>query len=184
MRVFAALPLPPAVVGALHSALAPVRRAHPGLRWVTPGGFHVTLHFFGEVSEPGVAALLQALDDPALRTAAIPARLGNAGQFPPRGNPRVLWVGLERGEPEMRSYWSVFEEKISALGWTPDKRGFSAHITVARAGNSAIAGWDRSIEVPRTDFSVEECVLFQSILGRAGAQYVPLKTIPLGRGQG
>jgi 2'-5' RNA ligase len=144
----------------------------------------VTLHFFGEVPEPGVAALQHVLDDPDLRVAAVSARLGKAGQFPPRGAPRVLWVGLDRGEAELRSYWSLFEEKIAPLGWTPDERGFSAHITVARAGNSGIAGWDGSMEVPRTDFLMEECVLFQSVLGRAGAQYVSLKKISLKKGQG
>lgn len=183
MRVFAALPLPSAVVSSLDSVLAPARRAFPGLRWVSAGGFHVTLHFFGEVSEAGVAALHRVFDDPDLQVPAIPARLGKIGQFPPRGNPRVLWVGLERGEPEMRAYWSLFEKKISPLGWTPDERGFSAHITVARAGKSAIAGGDTIVEIPGTDFFVEECVLFQSILGRDGAQYVPLKKISLERGQ-
>jgi 2'-5' RNA ligase len=184
VRVFAALPLPSAVVGSLDSALAPARRAYQGLRWVSASGFHMTLHFFGEVSEEDVAALTQVLDDPDLRVPAIPARLGKIGQFPPRGNPRVLWVGLERGEEEMRAYGSLFEKKISPLGWTPDERGFSAHITVARAGKSPFAGWNSSVEIPRTDFFMEECVLFQSILGRDGAQYVPLKKISLERGHG
>jgi 2'-5' RNA ligase len=167
VRVFAALPLPAA-----------------GLRWVSAGGFHMTLHFFGEVTDAGVAALLQVCDDPELRAPAIPMRLGKIGQFPPRGNPRVLWVGLEHGEAEARAYWSLFEKKISPLGWSPDERGFSAHITVARAGRSAITGWDAVVEIPGTDFLMEECVLFQSILGQAGAQYVPLKKISLVRGHG
>jgi 2'-5' RNA ligase len=184
LRVFAALPLPPAVVGSLDSALAPARRAYTGLRWVSAGGFHLTLHFFGEVTEPGVAALRQVFDDPDLRVPAIPARLGKIGQFPPRGKPRVLWVGLARGEPEMRAYWTLLEKRIAPLGWTADERGFSAHITVARAGKSAVAGGDVMVEIPGTDFFVEECVLFQSILGRDGAQYVPLKKISLERGPG
>jgi 2'-5' RNA ligase len=172
------------VAGLLDSALAPARRACPGLRWVSAVGFHVTLHFFGEVPEAGVAALQHVFDDPGLRVPAIPMRLGRIGQFPPRGNPRVLWVGLERGEAEIRAYGSLFEKKISPLGWTPDERGFSAHITIARAGRTAAAAWDGDLEMPGTDFLMEECVLFQSILGRAGAQYVPLKRITLERGQG
>jgi 2'-5' RNA ligase len=142
----------------------------------------MTLHFFGEVPAPGVASLQQVLDDPDLRVPAILLRLGRTGQFPPRGHPRVLWVGLERGEADVREYWSLFERKISPLGWAPDGRGFSAHITVARAGNSAVPGWDEAVEIPQADFFVEECVLFQSVLGRAGAQYVPLKKIVLERG--
>lgn len=184
MRVFAALPLPPAVADPLDSALAPARLSNPGLRWVSPAGFHVTLHFFGEIPAPGVAALQQVFDDAELRVPAIPTRLGRIGQFPPRGNPRVLWVGLERGEAEIRAYWDLFEKKISPLGWTPDARGFSAHVTIARAGHSAAPGLDADLEMPRIDFLIEECVLFQSILGRAGAHYVPLKKITLERGRG
>lgn len=182
MRVFAALPLPPAVAGTLDSALAPARLSRPGLRWVSPAGFHVTLHFFGEVPEPGVTALQRVFDDAELRVPAIPTRLGRIGQFPPKGNPRVLWVGLERGEAEMRVYWDLFQKKISPLGWTPDARGFSAHITIARAGRTA-ASWDADLDMPRMDFLMEDCVLFQSILGPAGAQYVPLKKITLVKGQ-
>jgi 2'-5' RNA ligase len=184
VRVFAALPLPAAAAGLLDSALAPARRACPELRWVSPAGFHVTLHFFGEVAEEGVAALQHAFDDPDLRVPAIQIRLGGIGQFPERGNPRVLWVGLERGEADIRAYWDLFEKKVSPLGWTPDARGFSAHITIARAGRSAAAAPDGHLEMPRADFLMEECVLFQSILGRGGAEYVPLKKIALERGRG
>ncbi len=184
MRVFAALPLPAAVAGLLDSALAPARRARPELRWVSSTGFHVTLHFFGDVSEEGIAALRRAFEDPELHAPAIPTRLGKVGQFPPRGNPRVLWVGLERGEAEIRVYWSLFEKKITALGWTPDERGFSAHITIARAGRARSAALNPDPEIPTTDFLTEECVLFQSILGPGGAHYVPLEKITLKRGQG
>jgi RNA 2',3'-cyclic 3'-phosphodiesterase len=183
VRVFAALPLPPAVAGPLDSALAPARLANPGLRWVSADGFHVTLHFFGDVPEAGVAALQRVFDDAELRVPAIPTRLGRIGQFPPRGNPRVLWVGLARGEAETRAYWELFERKVYPLGWTPDARGFSAHITVARAGRSTAAAWDADLEMPGMDFLMQECVLFQSILGHAGAHYVPLKKITLERGQ-
>ena len=184
MRVFAALPLPMAAAGLLDSALAPGRRACPELRWVPPAGFHLTLHFFGKVPEAGVTALRQVFDDPDLSVPAFSTRLGKIGQFPPRGNPRVLWVGLERGEAQIRAYWNLFERKIFPLGWTPDERGFSAHVTIARAGRAGAAAWNADLETPPADFFMEECVLFQSILGRAGAEYIPLKKITLARGQG
>jgi 2'-5' RNA ligase len=171
-------------VSSLEAALAPARRTTPDLRWVSAGGFHVTLHFFGEVPEPGVAALQRVFDDPDLRVPAISLRLGALGKFPPRGNPRVLWVGLEQGVEELRSYWDLFERKISPLGWVPDERGFSPHVTVARAGRAARASEDLNVEIPPVAFLMEQCVLFQSILGRAGAQYVPLKRIPLTREEG
>ena len=183
MRVFAALPLPQAATAALDAALAPVRQLHPRVRWVSAKGLHATLHFFGEVSDEQ-RARLQALFDGAgeLQRLRIRARLGALGQFPPRGNPRVLWAGIDRGAEEMTEYWNLFESKIAPLGWSPDPRGFTPHITVARAGSIPLeSGWDAGVRLPALDFFVEECVLFQSILGRAGAEYVPLARIAFGR---
>jgi len=121
--------------------------------------------------------------DPALRRAPISTGLGGLGQFPPRGIPRVLWVALERGVEEMRAFWERFEQAIAPLGWTPDPRGFSPHVTVARPGSAALDGdWGSGVEMPALGFSIVECVLFQSVLGRAGAEYLPLKRIPFNRG--
>ena len=191
MRVFAALPLPPAVVRSLAAALTPLRLRYSRLRWVPPEGLHVTLHFFGEVSDDAVAALRGALDDPALRGPAIRTRLGIPGQFPSSGNPRVLWVGFEKGVDEMSAFWGLFESKIAPLAryggpraeWLPDKRGFAPHITLARNNGGALDhGWREGLGVPPEDFLLQECVLFQSILGREGARYIPLRRIPFERG--
>ena len=190
MRVFAALPFPRAAIEAIESALAPLRRLFPRLRWVAEKGLHVTIRFFGEVPEPGVAAIQRVFDDRALRREPISAQLGAFGQFPARGNPRVLWVGLARGGEDMRKYCELFASAIAPLeadggpleGSKPDERGFTAHVTVARNNGVAMKrGWEGGIEVPPVDFLIEECVLFQSILGRGGAEYIPLRRIPFER---
>jgi RNA 2',3'-cyclic 3'-phosphodiesterase len=162
----------------MDAALQPARVLYPRVRWVSSSGFHVTLHFFGEVTESGLAALQSALDAPELRRPAIEAGLSGVGQFPPNGNPRVLWVGLQKGVQDMRGYWEVFEDKISPLGWVPDKRGFVPHVTVGRTGTVPLGReWASSVKMPPLVFDVTQCVLFQSVLGRDGATYVPLKTI-------
>ena len=184
MRVFAALPLPPGVADAVADALAPVRRLYPRLHWVAAKSMHVTLHFFGDVPDAEVTGLQQLFGQPELCRPVIAARLGRLGQFPPRGKPRVLWAGLEKGGDEMKSYWDLLEKKLAPLGFTADARGFSPHITVARAGSTPMeGGWDAGIELPAADFFVEECVLFQSILGREGAEYVSLERIPFEGGK-
>jgi 2'-5' RNA ligase len=183
VRVFAALPLPPTALRSLSNALEPLRLHNPRLRWVSAEGLHVTLHFFGEIAEGAAAALKAIFEDPGLRVRAIHARLGAAGQFPPAGAPRVLWVGFEKGGGEMAEFWRLFQSKVAPLArfegsggeWLPDARGFTPHITVARCNRSSIdRRWREDLEIPREDFSLGECVLFQSILGRDGAHYVPL----------
>ena len=183
MRVFSALPLPPAAIAGIESSFSSLRQLYPRLRWVGAQGLHVTLHFFGELPDASVAAVRRVLEDPALQRLPIPARLGKVGQFPARGSPRVIWVGLEKGQEEMEAYWRLFEEKIAPLGFAPDERGFTPHVTIARAGSVALeSGWGAGTVIPSEDFFVRECVLFQSVLGRGAAEYVPLKRIAFEKG--
>ena len=120
---------------------------------------------------PGFAPLF---DDPELRRTAIAAQLGDVGFFPPSGNPRVLWVGLAKGVDEMTDFYRAFTAKLEALrrpggplaAWSPDRRGFAPHVTVARSGSVPLSPhWAEVVKVPAQEFLVRECVLFQSMLG-------------------
>jgi RNA 2',3'-cyclic 3'-phosphodiesterase len=191
MRVFAALPLPVKTSSAIREAFSAARALAPRASWVAAEGMHLTLHFFGEVPDDAVPAFSPLFDDPALRRPAIVAQLGQVGFFPPSGSPRVLWIGLQKGVQEMREFFAAFTEKLEPLrtqtgplqGWRADARGFTPHITVARAGSAPLSThWADEVSVPAQEFLVTECVLFQSILGTGGARYVPLKSIAFQRG--
>lgn len=191
MRVFAALPLPPAIAAGIGGAFSSARKLAPRIRWVSPEVMHLTLHFFGEIPEEKISGFQPIFDDPELRTAAIRTRLGEPGFFPSAASPRVLWIGLLEGVEAMRAFWALFTEKLQALrqpdgplaGWSPDGRGFAPHVTVARASSTPLsAHWVQGLSVPSGEFLITECVLFQSLLSAGGAQYVPLRTIPFQRG--
>lgn len=178
MRVFAALPLPEAAVKELSSSVAPLRKEHPQLRWVSPSAYHLTLYFFGEVEGEALSSLRKAFALPGLRRSPISAKLGPLGQFPPAGNPRVVWVGLSEDQGSLQAYWELFQSAVSPLGWEPERRGFTPHVTLARSSGSRISpGWDSGVRLPESLFSIHELVLFQSILGRGGAEYVPLERV-------
>jgi len=178
VRVFAALPLPRKAVESLSGIVERLRVRAPRARWVSADAFHLTVHFFGEVEGQPLSDLYRAFEDPRLMHGAMPARFGGLGQFPPRGSPRVLWIGLAADGSELPDYWKTFESVVAPLGWQPDKRGFAPHVTIARAGNSPVDGaWMEGIDVPTFPFFLGECVLFQSVLGREGARYVPLKRV-------
>ena len=178
MRVFAALPLPPRAVESLSGIVDRLRARVPRARWVSPDAFHLTMHFFGEVEGQPLSDLHRAFEDPRLTRSAVPVRFADLGQFPPRGSPRVLWIGLTVDGSALHDYWKTFESVVAPLGWESDKRGFAPHVTIARAGNSPVDGrWSEGIDVPEFPFFLGECVLFQSVLSRDGARYVPLKRI-------
>lgn len=182
MRLFAALPLPSAAIASILSALDPLRRQHPRLRWVNADAMHVTLHFFGEVPDAGVDRLRSIFERPALQRPAFAARLGAFGQFPEHGRARVLWIGVDRGAEHMQACWEQLQSLIAMEGWERDPRGFTPHVTVARVGNSFLeSGWEGVIASPLSEFEVAECVLFQSVLERGGPRYLPLARVAFGK---
>ncbi|HUJ74006.1 MAG TPA: RNA 2',3'-cyclic phosphodiesterase [bacterium] len=183
MRLFAGLPLPRPTCLSLAAALEQVRGSSTGIRWVRPEGFHLTLHFFGDVDEAQRAALVGALQDARLRRDVIHARLGALGQFPPHGEPRVVWASLAQGGDQALSLWDVFEQVVEPLGWQRDPRGFTPHITVGRAGRGGPVRLDPVNGVlPGDPFVLAEIVLFESVLGRDGAVYSPQAKVVLSPG--
>ncbi len=184
MRVFAALPLPPAAIETLTAVQTALRGRCRSIRPTGVAGMHLTLHFFGEVDEGGVKRLAELWRDPVLRGPRIAASLGPLGAFPPRGSPRVLWVGLDRGADAVRTFQGMLAGRLEELGFRGDPRGFSPHVTLARAGSPAPpAGLLEGIAAPRLDFAFVECVLFESILGPRGPSYVPLAAVTFDRGE-
>ena len=107
MSLFSAIFPPDDVVDELDDALRPLRAAHPGLRWVRPSRWHVTVRFFGD-AEP--AGQLHGLD----RVTAPVLRLRGSGTFR-----QVLWIGVD----------GALDGLGEAAGVPPDWR---PHLTVAR----------------------------------------------------
>jgi 2'-5' RNA ligase len=88
----------------------------------------------------------------------------------------VIWVGVEAGAGELASYAARFDSLIGRLGYAPDPRGFTPHITLARnPGERMEPGWERELGPLGADFSFTECVLFQSVLSPRGSTYVRLR---------
>jgi RNA 2',3'-cyclic 3'-phosphodiesterase len=88
VRLFVAVPVPPAIRAAVHARLAPVRAAAPTVRWTDPAGWHLTLAFLGEVEAPG--PVFDAVGPVAARHRPAALALAAAGRF----GDRVLWLGV------------------------------------------------------------------------------------------
>lgn len=176
MRLFAALPLPRAALDALVPVQAALRDRWRNLRLSGAAGMHLTLHFFGEVDDGGVRRLVELWHGQSLRGPVLPVRLGPLGAFPPRGAPRVVWVALAAGAEAVCAYQRRLAGRLEELGFRDDPRGFSPHITIARAGAAAPPpGLLEGLAAPPLlDTAFTECVLFQSILGPRGPSYLPL----------
>ena len=179
LRLFAAVEIPQRAKDQVETAIAPWRERLQKARWVRPENWHVTVKFMGRTYPRLVDRVHQACRDAASRVRPFPVELEGLGVFPRPKSARVFWVGLE-DEGGLSALASALDRELER-DFPPEKRPFSAHLTVARLNPPAPvdpAELERS-EVEPASFSVGELVLFQSHLSPKGARYEPLERFPL-----
>ena len=69
----------------------------PGARWSDPEQYHLTLRFMGEVDGLVYDQVAEALAEVTFEPFDI--QLEGFGCFPPRGQPKVLWAGVNPKQP-------------------------------------------------------------------------------------
>ena len=185
MRVFLAVDVDDRVRMGIRTLIErlrePFARAgrHSRIGWVPPDRVHVTLHFIGELSESRVGELIAAVERP-LDVAPFDLALGGLGLFPPRGRPRVLWVGVERGGAAVGELHAATGKRLVALGLPVEERAFSPHVTVARFRDPEVMAVRSVIERAGPSHigtcRVTSVTLYQSRLGAGGATHTPLAT--------
>lgn len=152
--------------------------------WVRPDHVHLTLKFLGEIDSKQAPEISGALAEGLRGRPAIPVSLGAVGIFPPTGAPRVLWVGLEDSAGALDSLQQAVETALAPLGFPPEKRRFSPHLTLARIKSpkgarrlrEAVRSFDRAEPVA---FQVEWVTFYQSQLTPKGSIYSALERFPL-----
>ncbi len=176
LRLFVALELPPAA----RSALVAFRdaAADPDIwRPVREDALHLTLAFLGRRPANDVAAV-----EDVLRAAGGTApRLALAGAvlLPPR-RARVLCAALDDPDGTLAELQARVSDGLAAVGvYTPEKRPFRAHATVARLRPRARAPRTVSVEPESLEFRGEALTLFESRLHPHGARYEPLVRLNL-----
>lgn len=127
-RVFLALNLPDEAKDKL-AQLADQAGDLPAARWVSSENFHVTLKFFGELSDQRQALACETLA--RLDETVQPLALQGLGLFPLRGQPETLWVGVVP-TPDLLRLQRRIEKSLSQVGFAPEGRNYHPHVTVAR----------------------------------------------------
>ncbi|MEO1089808.1 MAG: RNA 2',3'-cyclic phosphodiesterase [Pseudomonadota bacterium] len=124
-RLFVALDLPTYA----KDAISVMQQGLPDVRWSDSDTLHVTLAFLGEVDRPTFRESMEALAD--VETAPFALELAGLGHFPPRGEPRQLWVGV-KAVPELVQLQKRVERALRDIGVAIERRRFLPHVTIAR----------------------------------------------------
>jgi len=178
IRCFVAVDLPVKMldkIGLIEGSIAT-----EGLRLVRPELVHVTIKFLGDVPEAKVERVKEALA--AVKLAPFTARVAGMGAFPGR-SVRVVWLGLEG---DFSPLYSKVEAAMMPLGFSPEERGFTPHVTIGRVGRpdartsrELLAKIGSQSTVDLGSFMVEEFYLKKSTLTPGGPIYEDLARFPL-----
>ena len=182
LRLFVALELPPRVRECLLAWRSGVMSRVPELRPVAQEALHATLCFLG--SRPGAELdAIAAACNGALASAGAPELGLGAGLWLPPRRPRVLAIRLEDAGGALARIQGALSAALSAGGWyTPEKRPFLPHATVARVPGRARVHAIELPELPALAFTGPAVTLYRSRLQRSGARYEPLASVALRSG--
>jgi RNA 2',3'-cyclic 3'-phosphodiesterase len=184
MRLFLGIELPESVRTNLSRVIQELQRYWddeklPSASWVHPRNLHVTVKFFGEVSESEIPALTTAL-----RTVHSDAQMGlrvdGPELFPPTGLIRVVAARVGGDVERARLLHDSLESRCRELGIAPESRPYRPHVTLSRC-RSPLAPQHRRLlstvmspHLEGATFIVSEWELMESRLRAHGPEYVPL----------
>jgi 2'-5' RNA ligase len=179
-RVFCAIELPSEVRAraAEHAARLRERTSEVRASWPRAENLHLTLKFLGEIERSRVEELSNAADRAVQNTRPFNLIIEGAGAFPPRGAPRVIWLGIKDSSDELSRLQSNLEDECAKIGFPREERPFHPHLTLARIrashGARELARLHRETGFEAIDFPITELVVMRSELGPGGSRYTEI----------
>ena len=142
------------------------RRAKP----VAEDNLHITLVFIGAVDSRMRACLeAQAAE---VEGEAFELRLSRPGHF---ARSKVIWLGPDPTPQAARSLVVALNARLQVCGFRPERRAFSAHMTLFR--KAVPAGFSSTIEP--IQWKVDSFFLVESDTRPEGVQYSVVREFPL-----
>jgi 2'-5' RNA ligase len=187
MRTFIAIELSREIKEYLARLQDKLKLSQADVKWVTPQNIHLTLKFIGEIDEKPLEQLKQILQDIATGQKQFSLSLTSVGAFPSLTSPRVIWVGINKGDEEVKTIAKTLEEKLSEIGITKEDRPFSSHITLGRTKSSknqnnlvkTLQFSTEKLPEATAEMTVEKITLLKSTLTPKGPIYEILKEVSL-----
>jgi 2'-5' RNA ligase len=157
------------------------------VRWVKADGMHLTLKFLGNVPADSMNEISLAVAQASQGIAPFRITLTGLGCFPSTSRPNVLWIGVEGDTEALAELQANVEASLAPLGYPPEKRQYTPHLTLGRVGRRAGSSARRRLGSliqnqtvgPLGEMEVQEVCLIKSELSPAGARYSRLAAAQL-----
>lgn len=155
------------------------------ISWTRPQGQHLTLKFFGDISQEDVNNICASVQKRIVSESKLNLKIEKLGVFPDSRRPRVIWCGVTGDVEKLITFQKKLDADFAAIGFPAEDRPFQAHLTLARIKDSRdITGMSEALKKFDTftagNFIGGELILFQSMLSSQGAVYTKLAEFALG----
>ena len=193
IRSFVAIELPEEAKKGLARLRKQLERdEHRFVKWVDPGGIHLTLKFLGNIPSKQVTEITEAMGKAVQGISPFRLEISGLGAFPSLKQARVLWVGIGGELDQLSTLQQNIDSVLAALGFAREERPFVPHLTLARVREGASLAERRSFGElvgsaafeGKYPIEVEAVRLMRSQLTPAGALYTCLSVVGLGRQEG
>ncbi|MDD5614291.1 MAG: RNA 2',3'-cyclic phosphodiesterase [Candidatus Omnitrophica bacterium] len=107
-------------------------KSNSDIKFVEPDNIHITIAFLGNLEIKRVPFVKNTLQDLLKDRAGFCLQPHGLGCFPNIKNPRIIWVGIEKGGENLAN---IHEDIVSILakdGIEIDAKTYHPHITIAR----------------------------------------------------
>ncbi len=178
-RIFIAINLPSEVKQKLSAVIEKLKKINPdyAIKWVKPENLHLTLHFFGELSEEKIPLIEEGIEKIIKKTPSFKLKTGGFGCFPNEQTPRVIFVEV-KDMKTIRILIGELEVMLQNLGFPIDTRPWQAHLTLGRIKNR-IRCKVSGVELESMTFDVKSVELMESTLLPEGPIYSVIKSFAL-----
>ena len=187
IRSFIAIELPDELKRALGQLESRLKTAQfSSIKWVNPGSIHLTLKFLGTIDTDQIEAITRVMAESTRGVPPFCLAIKDLGVFPNLKRVQVVWVGITGEIAKIAQLQQNLESNLGRLGFTPESRPFTPHLTLARLRNQA-SPEERQILgqlIASTSFQagtikVASISLMKSQLTREGAVYSRLRSVEL-----
>jgi len=151
----------------------------PWVKWVSPEGIHITLKFLGNIAVEMTGAITKAIEEATQGMSPFQLEVKGLGVFPNLRRVQVAWVGVIGEVDKLSQLQKRIETSLIPLGFAPESRAFTPHLTLARLRDQASLDERQRFGqlIASTEFETASAIevdavsLMRSQLTREGAIY-------------
>jgi len=190
VRSFIAIELPDELKLGLTQLEAQLKMSkQPWVKWVDPYSIHLTLKFLGSIAADRISEITGAMEEAVQGISPFHLEVKDLGVFPSLKRVQVAWVGISGEVDKLSQLQQHLESNLARLGFAPESRPFTPHLTLARLRNQASLDERQSFGqlIATTRFEaaytikVDAISLIRSQLTREGAIYSRISSVRLNK---